>query len=247
MSTGTSWPPPSSQSQTDVESIPLSLPSLTAATDLDANNVPSTKATSVESPLHSKVKYQQQLPLHSQDTTLKQPTAITSAREDRVASSDSNRPAARATSTGVNSARNQQQLVTIDVARQVERPTGNPQCIVRIDRDHNLGDEATRFECEQFPQEFIDRVTRSQFKGTVEGVNKCMEDAEESLLNFLDTLLDCLTAYTAKYCFGTHYQRALRRMEEFIDQQNRTVYHPARMHLRDPQKVGMIYLEFEIF
>ncbi|KAF9154981.1 hypothetical protein BGX20_004552 [Mortierella sp. AD010] len=110
-----------------------------------------------------------------------------------------------------------------------------------------MGDEATRFECEQFPQEFIDRVTRQQFKGTVEGINKCMEDAEESLLNCVDTVLDCLTAYTAKHCFGTHYQRAMRRMVEFIDQENRNLYHPARMHLRDPQKVGMIYLEFEIF
>ncbi|KAI8601109.1 Golgin subfamily A member 7/ERF4 family-domain-containing protein [Dissophora ornata] len=128
-----------------------------------------------------------------------------------------------------------------------ERPMGTPRCIVRIDRDHNIADESTRFEHEQFPEEFVDRVTRLQFKVTVEGINECMRDAEESMLNCLDTLLDCLTAYTAKYCFGTHYQRAIRRMEEFIEQENRRLYHPARMHLRDPQTVGMIYLEFEIF
>ncbi|KAF9094705.1 hypothetical protein BGX23_001710 [Mortierella sp. AD031] len=127
------------------------------------------------------------------------------------------------------------------------RPTGTPRIIVRIDRDHNIGDEATRFECEQFPEEFLGRVTRVEFKGTVEGINRCMEVAEETLWNCFDTLLDCLSAYTAKHCCGTHYQRSIRKMEAFIQEENRRVYHPARMHLRDPQKVGMIYLEFELF
>ncbi|KAG0371521.1 Golgin sub A member 7 [Mortierella sp. AD032] len=123
-------------------------------------------------------------------------------------------------------------------------PTGTPRVIVRIDRDHNIGDEATRFECEQFPEEFLGRITRAEFKGSVEGINRCMEVAEESLWNCFDTLLDCLSAYTAKHCCGTHYQR---KMEAFIQEENRRVYHPARMHLRDPQKVGMIYLEFELY
>ncbi|KAG9066727.1 hypothetical protein KI688_012636 [Linnemannia hyalina] len=126
-------------------------------------------------------------------------------------------------------------------------PTGTPQVIVRIDRDHNIGDEATRFECEQFPEEMLGRVTRAEFKRSVEGVNNCMEVAEESLWNCFDTLLDCLSAYTAKHCCGTHYQRSIRKMEMFIQEENRRVYHPARMHLRDPQTVGMIYLEFELF
>ncbi|KAF8934639.1 hypothetical protein BGZ47_010278 [Haplosporangium gracile] len=86
-------------------------------------------------------------------------------------------------------------------------PTGTPRVIVRIDRDHNIGDEATRFECEQFPEEMLGRVTRAEFKGSVEGINRCMEVAEESLWNCFDTLLDCLSAYTAKHCCGTHYQR----------------------------------------
>ena len=38
-------------------------------------------------------------------------------------------------------------------------PTGTPRVIVRIDRDHNIGDEATRFECEQFPEEMLGRVS----------------------------------------------------------------------------------------
>lgn len=39
-----------------------------------------------------------------------------------------------------------------------ERPSGVPRCIVRIDRDHDAGDEATRFEAELFPIEFVERV-----------------------------------------------------------------------------------------
>ncbi|KAG0054823.1 Golgin sub A member 7 [Gryganskiella cystojenkinii] len=123
-----------------------------------------------------------------------------------------------------------------------EAPTGTPLYVVRVGRDHIEADEATRFECEQFPEEFLGRMTRAQFKSSVEGINACMEEAERPLLNCLDTFLDCLTAYTAKHCFGTHYQRAIKKMEEFIDQENRRLYHPARMHLRDPQKVGMIYV-----
>ncbi|KAF9898474.1 Golgin sub A member 7, partial [Lobosporangium transversale] len=135
----------------------------------------------------------------------------------------------------------QQQHQSADYQRLSEPPTGIPRCIVRVDRDHNLADQATRFDNEQFPEEFVGRISIQQFKKTVEGINECMRDAEQSMLNCLDTLLDCLTAYTAKHCFGTHYQRAIRRMEEFIEQENRQIYHPARMHLRDPQKVGMIY------
>ncbi|KAF9335797.1 Golgin sub A member 7 [Podila minutissima] len=128
-----------------------------------------------------------------------------------------------------------------------ERPSGVPRCIVRVDRDHDAGDEATRFEAEMFPIEFVGRVNRPEFTATVNGINECMRVAEESILNCLDALLDCLTAYTAKHCCGTHYQRALRKMETFIHHENERVYHPARIHLRDPQKVGMIYLEFEVF
>ncbi|KAF9583075.1 hypothetical protein BGW38_010309 [Lunasporangiospora selenospora] len=127
------------------------------------------------------------------------------------------------------------------------QPMGTPRCIVRIDRDHLQGDEATRFECEMFPEEFLGRVTRPEFKATVEGINDHMQIAEESLWNCLDTLLDCLTAYTAKHCFGTHYQRSLREMEKFIELENKKLYHPAKMHLRNPLKVGMIYLEFEVY
>ncbi|KAF9405761.1 hypothetical protein BGZ94_003386 [Podila epigama] len=128
-----------------------------------------------------------------------------------------------------------------------ERPSGIPRCIVRVDRDHDAGDEATRFEAELFPIEFVGRVTRPEFKSTVNGINESMRVAEESMLNCLDTLLDCLTAYTAKHCCGTHYQRSIRKMQEFIQQENERIYHPAKIHLRDPQKVGMIYLEFEVF
>jgi hypothetical protein len=45
---------------------------------------------------------------------------------------------------------------------QAQRPTGTPRCIVRIDRDHDLADEATRFEYEQFPEEFSGRVRENE-------------------------------------------------------------------------------------
>lgn len=41
-----------------------------------------------------------------------------------------------------------------------EAPTGTPLYVVRVSRDHNDADEATRFECEQFPEELLGRVRR---------------------------------------------------------------------------------------
>lgn len=55
------------------------------------------------------------------------------------------------------------QTVAAAPSFQAERPTGTPRCIVRIDRDHDNADEATRFECEQFPEEFSGRVRSSLF------------------------------------------------------------------------------------
>lgn len=43
-----------------------------------------------------------------------------------------------------------------------ERPSGIPRCIVRVDRDHDAGDEATRFEAEMFPIEFVGRVSKTE-------------------------------------------------------------------------------------
>ncbi|KAF9977086.1 hypothetical protein BGZ73_007058 [Actinomortierella ambigua] len=128
-----------------------------------------------------------------------------------------------------------------------ERPRGRPRCIVRIDRDHRLADEATRFDGEQFAETFIGRITQAEFKGTIQGINECMRVAEEPFWNCIDTMMDVLTAYTAKYCCGTHYQRAMKKLEAFIDHENKQLYHPAKMHLRDPQRTGMIYLEFEVY
>ncbi|KAF9431991.1 hypothetical protein BGZ76_011439 [Entomortierella beljakovae] len=239
------WPPPSSPPPPphQVESIPLSqqIPkdsetdSSTKITDHTEISIPNTSSPeNTEAALQSKTAVQQQQPTPlSLDATLKNQETTTTGKTSG--------PVMNRVNITLDQPKSAQ------TSQSAERPTGIPRCIVRIDRDHNMGDSATRFECEQCPQEFIDRVTRQQFKMTVEGINKCMEVAEESLLNCLDTILDCLSAYTAKHCFGTHYQRSMQRMVDFIEQENRRIYHPAKMHLRDPQKVGMIYLEFEIF
>lgn len=52
-----------------------------------------------------------------------------------------------------------------------ERPSGVPRCIVRVDRDHDAGDEATRFEAEMFPIEFVGRVSKPR--------KKCPRETEE--------------------------------------------------------------------
>ncbi|KAF9096819.1 hypothetical protein BGX27_001069 [Mortierella sp. AM989] len=170
-----SWPPVSSFPPADADSIPISLPSLTATTNTLEDNgahTPARKSSvstvdldkkipTAEPNLQSITYQAQKPPLHTSDTTLKHSRAASTSREERISESESNRAGTRAISTDINAGRNQQQLAATSAVQQVERPTGNPRCIVRIDRDHNLGDEATRFECEQFPQEFIDRGIKS--------------------------------------------------------------------------------------
>lgn len=46
------------------------------------------------------------------------------------------------------------------------------------------------------------------------------------------------------FFFVALFSQALRKMEMFIHNENERIYHPARIHLRDPQKVGMIYVSF---
>ncbi|KAF9920994.1 hypothetical protein FBU30_009031 [Linnemannia zychae] len=271
------WKPPSTPPPEDLNSIPIQLPLIPSTTTTHTSESDHTiSASSTVESLANKIATtqtwshspQQNNPLLGLDLTeTKETKKTTGTNQNYYQQSSTANPTTSprlqettmsytrtlgpdASTMNRNRIIGQQDGVGLTTAaRQTTdtHPIGTPRMIVRIDRDHNIGDEATRFECEQFPEEFLGRITRAEFKGSVEGINRCMEVAEESLWNCFDTILDCLSAYTAKHCCGTHYQRSIRKMEAFIEEENKRVYHPAQMHLRDPQKVGMIYLEFELY
>ncbi|KAF9926599.1 hypothetical protein BGZ67_008053 [Mortierella alpina] len=112
------------------------------AADADYSKKPATVSdATLISPLIS-TKYQPQ-----QSTLLSPGSALTYSRAAATAGSNS----VNAQTTGTH-------LSDASVYYQAEPPTGTPRCIVRIDRDHQAGDETTRFECEQFPEEFLGRL-----------------------------------------------------------------------------------------
>lgn len=95
----------------------------------------------------------------SSSTTLRQqPLPQTQATKPALTSPVLPTSAAYAETNDTNTSTTLHTTVNGGAGYLFERPSGVPRCIVRIDRDHDAGDEATRFEVEQFPIEFVERV-----------------------------------------------------------------------------------------
>ncbi|KAI8378732.1 hypothetical protein EDC96DRAFT_434837 [Choanephora cucurbitarum] len=58
----------------------------------------------------------------------------------------------------------------------------------------------------------------------------------------LENLLETLTIYLWPVLFSTHYQRAVKRLLEFIESENTTLYHPQALSISNPVKSAFLFV-----
>ncbi|XP_049572545.1 golgin subfamily A member 7 isoform X1 [Syngnathus scovelli] len=131
---------------------------------------------------------------------------------------------------------------------------------VFIQRDYTNGTVCqfqTKFpsELETRPQLFAPqwdcgavKMDKQQFEETVRTLNNLYAEAEKlGSHSYIEGCLACLTAYTVFLCMETHYEKVLKKIAKYVQEQNDKVYAPRGLLLTDPIERGLRVIEVTIF
>ncbi|KAJ8380045.1 hypothetical protein SKAU_G00008230 [Synaphobranchus kaupii] len=117
---------------------------------------------------------------------------------------------------------------------------------VFIQRDYTNG-TVCQFQT-KFPSELETRIDKQQFEETVRALNNLYAEAEKlGGQSYLEGCLACLTAYTIFLCMETHYEKVLKKVGKYIQEQNDKIYAPRGLLLTDPIERGLRVVEITIF
>ncbi|XP_061805041.1 golgin subfamily A member 7B [Nerophis lumbriciformis] len=117
---------------------------------------------------------------------------------------------------------------------------------VFIQRDYSEG-TVCRFQT-KFPSELDNRIERNLLEETVKTLNSYYVEAEKiSGQSYLEGCLACATAYIIFLCMETRYEKVLRKITSYIQEQNEKIYAPRGLLLTDPIERGMRVLEISVF
>ncbi|XP_064600351.1 golgin subfamily A member 7-like isoform X2 [Liolophura sinensis] len=111
-----------------------------------------------------------------------------------------------------------------------------------VHRDFSEG-TSVRFQT-KFPQDLDGRIDRAAFDRTVSRINEIFVKAESlGGRTYCESCMACLTAYLSYLCVDTYYEKCLKEISRFIEEQNKTVYVPRGLMLVDPVERGLRVLE----
>ncbi|CAL8327481.1 unnamed protein product [Arctogadus glacialis] len=117
---------------------------------------------------------------------------------------------------------------------------------VFIQRDYTNG-TVCQFQT-KFPSELESRIDKTQFEETVRTLNNLYAEAEKlGGQSYLEGCLACLTAYTVFLCMETHYEKVLKKIAKYIQEQNDKIYAPRGLLLTDPIERGLRVIEVTLF
>ncbi|CAB3976619.1 Hypothetical predicted protein [Paramuricea clavata] len=113
---------------------------------------------------------------------------------------------------------------------------------VFVQRDYSRGTNC-RFMTEM-PVELQGKIDDQKFLHTIQGINEIMDDAERiSVGSYFENCLGCLTGYLSLLCFETQYDKCLKRLTEYVNQQNANVYVPQGLMVINPMERGLRVIE----
>nr|XP_023402606.1 golgin subfamily A member 7B [Loxodonta africana] len=114
---------------------------------------------------------------------------------------------------------------------------------VFIQRDYSEG-TICQFQT-KFPPELDSRIERQLFEETVKTLNSFYAEAEKiGGSSYLEGCLACATAYFIFLCMETHYEKVLKKISRYIQEQNEKVFAPRGLLLTDPVERGMRVVSF---
>ncbi|XP_038316354.1 golgin subfamily A member 7B isoform X1 [Canis lupus familiaris] len=109
---------------------------------------------------------------------------------------------------------------------------------VFIQRDYSDG-TICQFQT-KFPPELDSRIERQLFEETVKTLNGFYAEAEKiGGSSYLEGCLACATAYFIFLCMETHYEKVLKKISRYIQEQNEKIFAPRGLLLTDPVERGM--------
>lgn len=116
---------------------------------------------------------------------------------------------------------------------------------VFVQRDYSRG-TACRFQT-KFPPELEGKLERSQFEQTVNHINGIFDEAERvGARTYLEGCLGCITAYLIFMCIQTQYNKCLKRLAEYVNEQNQCVFVPRGLMIVNPMERGLRVIEIVI-
>ncbi|KAM9813851.1 golgin subfamily A member 7-like [Neosynchiropus ocellatus] len=117
---------------------------------------------------------------------------------------------------------------------------------VFIQRDYSSG-SICKFHT-KFPSELESRLDKQQFEETIQALNNLYAEAEKlGWRSYMEGCLSCLTGYTVFLCMETHFEKVLKRIDNYIKVQNEKIYAPRGLLLTDPIERGLRVVEITVF
>lgn len=114
---------------------------------------------------------------------------------------------------------------------------------VFVQRDYSDG-TICQFQT-KFPPELDSRIERQLFEETVKTLNSFYAEAEKiGGSSYLEGCLACATAYFIFLCMETHYEKVLKKISRYIQEQNEKIFAPRGLLLTDPVERGMRVVSF---
>ncbi|KAI0213304.1 Golgin subfamily A member 7B [Lamellibrachia satsuma] len=119
----------------------------------------------------------------------------------------------------------------------------SPHCAkVFIQRDYSNGTHVKFLK--DFPPELEGKIDRQTFDSTVTQLNTMFAEAEMLCSStYCENCFACLTAYLIYLCMDTHYEKMLKKINRYIQEQNDTVFVPRGLMLVDPSERGLRVIE----
>uniref|UniRef100_A0A4W3H5S4 Golgin subfamily A member 7/ERF4 domain-containing protein n=1 Tax=Callorhinchus milii TaxID=7868 RepID=A0A4W3H5S4_CALMI len=97
----------------------------------------------------------------------------------------------------------------------------------------------------KFPPELESRVERQYFEETVKTLNSYYTEAEKiGGSSYLEGCLACVTAYVIFMCMETRYEKVLKKIAKYVQEQNEKIYAPRGLLLTDPIERGLRVVSF---
>ncbi|XP_054949228.1 golgin subfamily A member 7B isoform X2 [Pan paniscus] len=91
-------------------------------------------------------------------------------------------------------------------------------------------------------------IERQLFEETVKTLNGFYAEAEKiGGSSYLEGCLACATAYFIFLCMETHYEKVLKKISRYIQEQNEKIFAPRGLLLTDPVERGMRVIEISIY
>ncbi|XP_043912842.1 golgin subfamily A member 7B [Protopterus annectens] len=117
---------------------------------------------------------------------------------------------------------------------------------VFVQRDYTEG-TMCQFQT-KFPPELESRIEKHLFEETIKTLNSYYIEAEKvGGRSYLEGCLACATAYIIFLCMETRYEKILKKISAYIEEQNVKIYAPRGLLITDPIERGMRVIEISIY